>query len=130
MKKLAKVCPNCKTVNVDNASFCQKCGKELSQTSKEPQRVQYPKSEGNIQPESNNPVTPAKPKVNKVMVGMSLLMMLFVSCIFAIIGSLFFIFVGAFLNTPTSWSIYFAFAGLIVGFSMIWIWAVIIAKWG
>ncbi len=47
---MAKVCPNCKTVNVDNASFCQKCGNDLKQTSKEPQRVQSPKSKGSVRP--------------------------------------------------------------------------------
>lgn len=30
---MAKICPNCKTSNADNAEFCQNCGQELGITS-------------------------------------------------------------------------------------------------
>ncbi len=37
---MTKLCPKCKTENVDNSSFCQNCGKDLSQTSQAIQRTQ------------------------------------------------------------------------------------------
>jgi hypothetical protein len=66
---LAKVCPNCKTVNVDNASFCQKCGKELSQTSQAPQTVQTQKSKGAVRPKKST-------RKNIVLGGIGLLFLL------------------------------------------------------
>lgn len=36
---MTKTCPNCKTKNVDDATFCQNCGKNLNQTSQAAQRV-------------------------------------------------------------------------------------------
>jgi len=35
---MTKTCPKCKNENVDDASFCQNCGNNLSTTSKTPQR--------------------------------------------------------------------------------------------
>ena len=66
---MAKVCPNCKTVNVDNASFCQKCGKELSQTSQAPPTVQTQKSKGAVRPKKST-------RKNIVLGGIGLLFLL------------------------------------------------------
>ncbi len=41
---MTKICPNCKTGNSDDATFCQNCGKDVSQTSRATQRTVTPNS--------------------------------------------------------------------------------------
>jgi hypothetical protein len=43
---VTKTCPNCKAENDDDASFCQNCGEDLSQTSQSTQRVETSGSSG------------------------------------------------------------------------------------
>jgi len=45
---VTKICSNCKSVNADDATFCQNCGKSINQTSKATQSSNNPKSGGGI----------------------------------------------------------------------------------
>jgi hypothetical protein len=41
---LTKTCSNCKSVNADDATFCQNCGENINSTSQTTQRVETPRS--------------------------------------------------------------------------------------
>ena len=41
---MTKTCSNCKSVNADDATFCQNCGENINSTSQTTQRVETPRS--------------------------------------------------------------------------------------
>jgi hypothetical protein len=41
---MTKICPNCKTENIDSAKFCKNCGNEMEETEKPTQTKKSPKN--------------------------------------------------------------------------------------
>lgn len=51
---MSKLCPNCKSGNSNDATFCQNCGKNLNSSTQATQRVNNPRSGGSISNRWNN----------------------------------------------------------------------------